>query len=141
MRYYQRNTYFPLTLTLLTLGLILFMFYAFTYKTEPAAYSIVTEVTEPVDAEAYRTDLAYAVVTFEDEYARASDDLSRLVAAENAVSTLLDMRVPTEYKDLHLELAITLNQLQAALRSTDRNADESLAALEQLKTLYPWLNE
>lgn len=141
MRHYTKHSYFPLTLTLLTLGLILFMFYAFTFEAEPSSYPIAVEEEEPVDANDYRSELAYAIATFDEGYTDASDDLARLVAAEQAVSDLLDMRVPSEYKELHLELAVTLNQLQTALRSTERSTGDSLNTLEQLKVQYPWLTD
>jgi hypothetical protein len=141
MRYYQKNSYFPLTLTLLTLVLILFMFYAFTYTPKPSSYPITVEESEPVDVDAYRSDLSYFVATFDDDYAKATNDLSRLIAAETAVGHLLGMRVPSEYKDLHLELAIVFNNVQGALRHTDQNIDLVFDRLDQLRQEYPWLAE
>lgn len=142
MRIHHRHSFFPLIIILLTLGLILFMFYALTFEEEQTTTttSVITVEEEiPVDTETYRSDLVYVLAVFDDTYSTANDDLSKLVATESAIANLLDMKVPTEYKELHLELAVAFNQIQAGLRSSERSVDEPIGRLEQLYVQFPWL--
>ncbi|MBT5808142.1 hypothetical protein HOI18_02595 [Candidatus Uhrbacteria bacterium] len=140
MRYYHRHSFFPLVIILLTLGLILFMFYAFSYQeVEDTPRSSTSNEVEVIDADSYREEVAYMLAVFEEDFDAASDDLSKLVSAEDLLASLLELTVPSEYKVLHLELAVVMNKIQVSLRSSDRSLDEPVSALEQLKLQYPWL--
>ena len=141
MRYHHRHSFFPLVIILLTLGLIILMFYAFTLESSPTTSSIQVEETVTIDPEAYRSDLVYIIAQFDDDYSASQDDLSRLLAAEDALSRLLDTQVPSEYKEIHLELAVIFNQLQEGLRKADRSIEEPLNRLDLLTMQYPWLSD
>jgi hypothetical protein len=141
MRYYHRHSFFPLSIILLTLALILFMFYSFSYKDNASTSRASALQVEVIDADEYRADLTYLVASFEEDLAVSADDLSKLIVTEKALRGILDLTVPSEYKTLHLELAVLMNQIQGALRRNDRNIDEQLARLELLKVQYPWLSD
>lgn len=138
MHIHKRRSFFPLVITLLTMSLIVFMFYAFMDASSPATEPMVEEVIT-VNADDYRSDTVLAIANFEEGYGQAADDLSRLMVTETALEELLDLRVPAEYKELHLDLVVALNQLQTALRSEGRSTAEALAGLEALKIRYPWI--
>ena len=143
MRHFHKHSSFPLVLTLLSLGLVVFMFYAFTFEGDPVTESnkIVEEEVVTIDADQYRNDLSFIIRDFSDEIGLAEDDLARLLVTESTLEQLLDLRVPTEYKDLHLNLAVIIHQLESGLRSTDRSTTEPLLALDALLAEYPWITE
>lgn len=69
--------------------------------------------------------------TFEERMASA-DDLEKLLATETALAGMLGVRVPVEFKEVHLDLAVALSQLQAALKSEGRDTAEAQAAVMQV---------
>ncbi len=55
---------------------------------------------------------------------------------------LTEIKVPTEFKDLHLDLLLALNKIDSYLNG--RNEEERLAGLDlisQAKVNYEWLND
>lgn len=143
MRHFHKHSSFPLILILLSLGLIVFMFYSFTYEEnqEQKSGQVTQEEVIPIDINQYRQDLSYIVRNFHDEYARATDDLAKLVVTESALEQMLDLIVPAEYKDLHLQLAVAFHQLEESLKSPNRSVSEAQTALDTLFGQYPWLVE
>jgi hypothetical protein len=144
MRHIHRHSSFPLVVILLSLGLIVLMFYAFTgeptIEEEVIDQSESEEVIE-ISTDDYRSDIASVTSTFYTEYSAADDDLEKLLIAEDLLGLLLEMHVPTEYKDLHLNLAVIFSQLESGLRSPDRSVDDPLRELGLLQIEYPWLAE
>jgi len=139
---YHKQSLFPLAIIFLTLALAGLMVFVIQEPVDDGSVSSVdTQTAEEitVDPDVYREDLAQVLSVFETRLEEASDDLAKLVATETAQASLLALRVPVEYKELHLDLVIVLNDIQSALRSADRSLESSLADLEALKVTYPWL--
>ena len=126
--FHHRRSLFPLLLALLTLVLVIFMFYAFTGRS--LKRSNVVGEPSPVSAQQYQTELHELTSTFVEQYEGEANDLARLVLVETTLQKLLSLRVPTEQKDRHLALAVELNQMQQALRQQNGEAD---VAFERFK--------
>lgn len=131
MKFHQRHSFFPLVLGLLTLGLIVLMFYAFAGR-HPSETTPSTQ-PNPVSAQEYEQSLQALMSTFVVTYDESTDDLSRLVLVEQTLANLLALRVPAEDKQTHLELAVGLNQMQQALRA---KSGEEKAVFGRIKSLY-----
>lgn len=131
MKLHHRHSFFPLVLGLLTLGLIVLMFYAFAGRRPSEATPPVQ--LNPVSTEEYEKSLQTLMSSFVVAYDESADDLSRLVLVEQTLTNLLALRVPAEEKQTHLELAVGLNQMQQALRA--KNGEEK-KTFEWIKTSY-----
>lgn len=139
MRYYHRHSLFPIAVILLSLGLAGFMYQ--TLQNEPSSSTIQMEEVVPVDADAYQSDLSKILAIFEERFFAATDDLDKLIATETALAGVLSLRVPTQYKDLHIGLAVAFNQLQSGLKAEDRDTQGPIQSIETLKTEYSWLGK
>ena len=128
MLFHRRHSFFPLVLALLTLLLIVLMFYAFT-GTQPTANRVTSEVT-PVSSQEYQQELRALIQSFIEQYGQKEDDILRLVLVEQTLQSLLSLRVPVEAKEMHLSIAVELNQMQQALR--EKSGAEK-AAFERLR--------
>jgi len=138
MSSYHKHSLFPLAVIALSLVLAGFMYW--TFQDRPASPTITEEVVEPVDPQEYKEELAQIVQTFESRFTEAQDDLDKLLATETALASLLQVRVPAQFKDLHLGLAVALNQIQSTLKSGERDVQEFLDAMASLKGQHDWLN-
>lgn len=135
---FHRHSLFPFIVILLSLGLAGLIYWS--VQNPPNETSTITQQeVELVDPNAYRDGLSSIVTTFQERMANSQDDLDKLLAAQTALAGLLELRVPAEFKDLHLTLAVALSQIQDALQSDDRNIDEPLARIAELGASYPWL--
>ncbi len=121
--FHKRHSFFPLMLAVLTLGLIVLMFYAFTQR-QATPHRVAQEAT-PVSAQEYNQELSTLTKSFIEQYSLKEDDLSRLVLVEQTLQSLLSLRVPVEAKEMHLNIAVDLNQMQQALR--EKNGKEAEA--------------
>ncbi len=131
MRYYHRHSFFPLVIILLTFLLGAFM--AVTLNRESSPVASVQEVIVPVDAQLYHDELVNLLVTFETDFALASDDVEKLVVTERAFTNLLALRVPLGGKQVHLELALLFTKIQAVLKSEDRDTSLLLSEIQVIK--------
>jgi len=53
----------------------------------------------------------------------------------------MDQKLPAKFKDLHLELALALDDLENFINSADMaTLNASLKSVEKLKSFYPWIN-
>ncbi len=121
--FHKRHSFFPLVLALLTLGLIVFMFYAFTGKQSVSVRQ--TSEVPPVSSQEYEKELSTLTKSFVEQYPQKEDELSRLVLVEQTLQSLLSLRVPVEAKEMHLNLAVELNQMQQALREKSGKEKEA----------------
>jgi len=125
-------------IVLLSILLAGFMFW--TLREDSPQTSTPSEDVVLVDAGAYQADLSNILQTFDERFSSAENDGEKLVVAETALASLLLLRVPVEYKDLHIELAVAFNQIQTALKGEEPSAVESLLAkIEVLRGEYSWL--
>lgn len=137
MRYYQKHSFFPLIIIVLTVLLAGFMFFVLR-----GSFTQTSTVQEPklVNEGDYREGVSAILQTFEGQFAASQDSAQKRLATQTALDALLELRVPVEYKDLHLQLAIAWNQMQTALQSGSQDGlKASLETIEQLKITYPWL--
>lgn len=124
----HRHSFFPLILALLTLALVIFMFYAFTGRIaqSPSARG----ERPPVSSAEYKESMEGVMAVFVDAYGKQEDELARLVLTEKTLSQLLSLRVPVESKERHLALAVDLNRLVQALKQ--RDGEEATAAYTEI---------
>lgn len=115
---------FPIIITLLSLGLVVFMYYAFSFKTEKPITS--TNSVIAVTSEDYQKEAQEIILSFDNKMALTEDSLAKLVAVEETLNTLLALHVPNEFQGVHLELALALNSMKETLRFGDRNIDTAL---------------
>ena len=139
MRYYHRHSLFPLIVIILSALLAGLIFWS--VNGEPTSTdSIPVQEVDPVDSVAYQSDLTEIMQTFDERLVASEDDLEKLLAAQTALADLLELRVPVEFKDLHLALAVALSDIEKSLQSEDRDITEPLVRIAQLKQTYPWLS-
>ena len=139
MRYYQKHSFFPVIIILLTLLLGGFMFLVLrgSFTTEETS----TQEIKLVNEDEYREGVSVALHTFEEQFSLSQDNAQKNLVTQQALAQLLELRVPAQYKELHLQLAIVWNQLQTALTSgSQEDVSDSLKTIEQLKVSYPWLS-
>lgn len=136
---FHRRSWFPLIVILLSLALGGLIYWS--AQGEASSSSIPVQEVEPVDADAYRDDLSGVVKTFEERMAAAQDDLERLQTVQTALVRVLALRVPTEFKDLHLALAVVLSEMENTLESGGHDLTPSTAKIAELKQAYPWIRE
>lgn len=139
MRYYHRHSFFPVAIILLSLVLGGFMYWSL--GDAPSDSKIELKEGISVDVSAYESGLANVVKTFDERYLLATDDLEKLITTETALTSLLALRVPAEYKDVHLGLALSFKQIQAALKEEGRDTQAPLQSIEVLKGEYSWLTQ
>lgn len=118
---HRHHSFFPLALALLTLGLIMFMYFSFTAAKDETKF--VGQTIVPVSSQEYKNDLKKINDEFIASYEIAETDTTKLFLVEKTLGELLALRVPAEFKSTHLELAVLLNQMQTALR-TQKNPKE-----------------
>ena len=140
MRYYQKHSFFPVVIILLTLSLAGFMFVVFR-GSMTRGDSVVQEI-KPVNEDDYRQKISEVLQVFGEQFMASEDNAQKNMVTQQALDQLLEQRVPAQYKDLHLQLAIVWNQLQTALASGSQDdVSVSLKKIEQLKISYPWLSQ
>lgn len=128
-------TFFPLALGLLTLALVAFMVVTFSGgKTS----SLIANEPPTVSGDAYQEKAKEVMASFNVEY-KAADDLAKLLLVEKTLNALLALRVPASFKDLHLELAFSLNQIREGLRGDVKARREGETHLQKVLTDNPWL--
>ncbi len=117
-----KNSRFPLLVLFLTLLLLGFMIFTFVKKDSTPNESVTPVVSE----KEYKTQMAMVVNNFLPSYLAATDDVGRRAVVDSTLTKLLEIRVPANQKDLHLELAISLNLILTQLSGTTDVAREGL---------------
>ncbi len=138
MRFYHRHSFFPLIVIALSLALAGLIYWSVQHESS-AGPGITVQEVEPVDPEEYRAALKDIVKTFTERLASSSDDLDKLLATQTALAGILELRVPVEFKDLHLSLAVAFSDIEKSLQSEDRNIDAALTRIDELTQTYSWL--
>ena len=131
---HRHPTFFPLVLVFLTLGLVGFMVVMFA---KPSSFG--EKVSPTISEDAYRLEMKEFMASFETRYQAASDDLKKVVLVENTLNKLLSIKVPETYKDLHLELAFSLNAIREGLREKSAALAEGEQRLKNLLAKESWL--
>ncbi len=139
MRYYHRHSLFPLVVVILSLLLVGFMYLTFEKPISNQSLLVPTE-TQEVSEEDYKAGLKNLVVSFQDQFEKSNDGLSQLILVESALKSLLDLRVPFQYKDLHLEIVVALNAMKIELLSENKDASNAYQKLVDRLSPEDWLN-
>ncbi len=134
----RRPSFFPLLVLALTLTLVT-MFIFVVSPTSIVQKKIVTQDRTITDTR-YQTALAIVLKKFLTSYAAAPDDATRSGIAEETLNTLLSMRVPAGEKDLHLELAISLQKIKQGLSANPQDAADGFVEMQTIISQTTWLH-
>jgi len=120
----EHRTWFPFILIGLTITLaVIIVIWAQPKTSEPVKYSPYVAVESAAVSEAeYQNLINYILKTYNE-----NGDI------EAAYQSLLDIVIPSSYKEVHLELVIIMSKYEAG------NDTEAQERLETLKEKYPWL--
>lgn len=138
MSFSKHYSFFPLVVIVLSLGLA-GLIYSTVQEAPPVESTTAVLVGDTVNADEYRDDLVAIVSMFDGRLTASSDDLDRLLATQTALAGLLELRVPVEFKDLHLALAMVFSDMENQLESESRDITEPLARFASLRETYSWL--
>lgn len=138
---HRHPSFFPLVLGVLTVILVAFMIFAFSDRDREApSVPITQERVEPVSEDAYRERMKELFVGFDGRYEAAEGDVARLVLVEDELRDLLAVKkIPAVFKDLHLELAFSLNLLRDGLRGSAEALVEGRTRLRAAIDGQEWL--
>ena len=114
----RHRTWFPFILIGLSLTLLLVILASQTKEIEGSETPVVSQV----NGEEYKQEMQSIVSKFQ-------EDQDAKVAYDSA----MQLKVPTEYKDLHLEITLYLVRAQVG-KSTQEEWNT-------IRALYPWLTE
>lgn len=136
----HKRSWFPFVVFFLTLVLIALVVSSFTGKGQlekrgqgAPPITMISDIT-------YQRELSGNVKTFLNAYATATDDASRSALVQTMLNQLLHMRVPAQEKDLHLELALSLQQMKEGLANHSQDASEGFARLNDAVSQTSWLH-
>lgn len=139
--FHRHRSFFPLVLALLTILLVVLMIWKLQPPAAGAPSSPATEEisADPVTPAEYETHLADLLGKFFQKYDAADQDFIRVIIADETLSALLDLKVPAQYKELHLAVAVNLNLIQRGLTDEPARLNEGLSNLQSLRQAYSWL--
>jgi hypothetical protein len=141
MRNIHQHSLFPVAIVLLTAALGVFIYFTVTSGPEAAETSVVNiEEVTPVDEGEYTQEMQTIVEKFFESMEGSEDDLDALIAAESAQFSMLNIRVPAEYRDTHLQIALALTEIQLELKEDERNIDPMIEDLQRLIEETEWLS-
>jgi len=142
--FHRHRSFFPLILALLTILLIVLMVWKLQskeVKVPNSSYVVVTEEisADPITPAEYEKQLTDVMSEFFQKYDTADQNFIRVIAVDESLSALLDLKVPVQYKDLHLAMAVNLNLVRRGLTNEPDRLEEGLNNLKTLRQEYPWL--
>ena len=88
----------------------------------------------------YKNSLKEELYQLDAAFARAVDNTERVDAIGESRNKILDILVPAEYRDLHLEVAIVLSLLEQGYSGDDARLEEGDRRLGSLYDQYEWLS-
>ncbi len=128
MFFHKRRSYFPLVIILLSVFLLVFMFFTLSFKSEKSGSPLEEPIEIPtVSSQAYQTQVKEISRLFEQKLALANDRDAQRAIVEETLTALLALRVPVAYQTAHLQFALALNSMQEALTGEDQTMDAALA--------------
>ena len=101
------------------------------------------QVDKPIDMGLLTKAYQMEVKVILNNYLRQTQDKSILTAeyAEQIKSQLLDLKMPTKFKDLHLNLVLALDKMEDYLiDGSEEKLQTSQELINQAKEEYEWLN-
>lgn len=132
----HHRTLFPFLVIAMTLALGTFIFFAFRSQ----FVATLNNGNGRVDAVEYQANAHAVVKSLRHDLAAATDETAAVEVLAQAQRELLLLVVPADYKDVHLEMVITLSQWATGFAQADEA--KKTAAQEQwgrLVATYPWI--
>lgn len=147
--HHKKRSLFPLILALLTLGLIGLMILSFSGTSEqkqanqnvnaPDKEVVEKFEGETVDGDAYVSTMRDTLQGLPGDLEAQPDNLKKLVKIEDALETVLEVKVPADRQSAHLEIALALKQMERGLRNESDAYDAGLEELRSLISNNEWL--
>ena len=132
----HKRPWFLVLVFLLSLALGMFIYSSYSAKVQQTKPSASTPA---ISDEAYQQELNGTVKTFLTAYTAAADDSAKSTLVQTLLNQLLHMRVPAQEKDLHLELALSLQQMKEGLQNHSQDATDGLTRFREAVTKTPWM--
>ena len=141
MHEHSRPLFFPITLAVLTLCLVVFMVAALSNgSVKQSQRASVAETA--MNEQTYQSTVADLFVSYTSSYSSALSDVEKLALTQQTLNALLEQRVPAVYKDAHLQVAVALHLIAEGLREqkpASRSSGEE--RLTHVQAEYPWLTK
>lgn len=122
--HHHHRSWFPFVLIILTVFFIGFVAWGLADRQASKIEISHGETETPVDAEAYRTQIKRATQEYKTAMDASTGDLERLLLTEKTLERVLNLRVPSQYKSLHLDFAVALNLIRNGLRGEEGALEE-----------------
>ena len=132
----HKRSWFPYITFLLSLILVGLIIFSFVSKSSTEK---TVSATPTVSESEYQSELQKHVSIFSPAYAAATSDADRTAAVQTMMNSLLSMHVPADDKDLHLELALSLQSMKDALAS-GKDASDGFTRFKTAVTSATWLH-
>ncbi|MFH1405023.1 MAG: hypothetical protein ABIH21_02910 [Patescibacteria group bacterium] len=139
---HYRYSVFPLIIALLTIVLAVFMALTlshYQYSFNHAGQFLNQKSKSFPDPELYKEQVINIIVSLESvgKNAESLDDYSS--AVDSAVDQLLELKVPSKYKDLHLKLVTGFNQIKNGINGEEGALEKGQEVLNSLSARNNWL--
>ncbi|MEK7665916.1 MAG: hypothetical protein AAB337_03510 [Patescibacteria group bacterium] len=132
----HHRTLFPLLVIAMTLALVAMIFFSFRDRFE----ATLNNGNGRVDAVEYQSNAHAILKDLRVDLAISADDTARIVLLQQTQRQLLELIVPSNYKEIHLELVITLSQLASAYEAEDiAGVTSASSRWEDLVSQYSWI--
>lgn len=125
----HKKSFFPVVIILLTCVLGIFIFSVFSHRSK----SVSTETTM-ISKSVYESTVKSYMDDFTVKFGSTSDDVAKLSLVENVLTNLLNLRVPSEDKDIHLGLVIGLNQIKEELNTKQTTPSNGFLKFNEART-------
>jgi hypothetical protein len=137
---HHRTYAFPITLIALTAALVVFVWQAVAPSGQQDGY-ILQEEVKPVTVAEYEQALQNVMDGFELGYGQKSSEEDRAIYVEAVLEKVLALRVPSERKDVHLQLAFSLHRLGQGLTTGEEETFiTGWRELHEIFKTYPWMD-
>lgn len=134
MSWTHPRTLFPLILAMLSIALLVFVM--FTLQDEPAE-----EFTAPaITVEEYQENAGALIENFFKDLEALGTDIDCLQLVQETEDKLLELVVPADHREVHLEMVIALNLItQGYTQADETRLAEGQRRLQALYDQYSWL--
>ncbi len=132
----HKRPWFLLFVFFLSAALGVLIFFSYTANVQQTKPPVETPI---VSDEAYQKELTISVKSFLTSYSAVGDDGAKSALVQSFLNQLLHMRVPAQEKDLHLELALSLQQMKEGLQNHSQDAVDGLTRFRNAVTKASWL--
>ena len=131
------RTWFPLIVISLSLVLLITVLFLF----KPGEVQVVQETTQvSVTAADYQKSVAGVLGHLSENLDKAEDDLVRINLVQSLQNDLLNILVPADYRQVHLEMVIALNLINQGYLSGDHDqVAQGQTKLDLLVSQYDFL--